>query len=74
MSPKHKRFTADEIVKILKNNNFKLTSQKGSHQKWKNHYTGNQVIVPFHKKSQQLPIGTIKSIIIGSGIDKENWK
>lgn len=46
-------------------------SQKGSHQKWR--YTdGRQVIVPF-LGSKPIPIGTLKSIVKGSGLDEEHF-
>lgn len=72
MSPKQKRLTPDEVIKILKRNQFEKISQKGSHQKWKNYDTGKQVIVPYHKE-KQIPIGTLKAIIDGSGISSEQW-
>ena len=68
MSPKYRRLTSEQIIRILKRNNFRKISQKGSHQKWRNNFTGHQVIVPYHK-GKQLPIGTLKSIIEGSGLD-----
>jgi predicted RNA binding protein YcfA (HicA-like mRNA interferase family) len=67
------RLTATEVNKILERHNFILISQHGSHQKWRNHQTGKQVIVPYHK-GKQLPLGTLKSIIEGSGITEEEFK
>ncbi len=49
-----------------------LVGSKGSHQKWRNPQTDKQVIVPFHK-GRDLPLGTLKSIIEGSGIPLEDW-
>ncbi|MEW5814566.1 MAG: type II toxin-antitoxin system HicA family toxin [Spirochaetota bacterium] len=72
MSPQKKRLTPDEMIKILSSHGFEKISQKGSHQKWKNYSTGKQVIVPFHK-GKQLPIGTLNSIIEGSGISRDKW-
>ena len=72
MSPKQRRLSTDEVLKTLKRNGFEKVSQKGSHQKWKNFKTGKQVIVAYHK-GKQIPIGTLKSIIEGSGINKEDW-
>ena len=68
MSQKQKRFTSDELIKILLVNGFEKIGQKGSHQKWKNYSTGKQVTVPYHK-GKQIPIGTLNSIIKGSGLD-----
>jgi len=66
------RLKATEVEKVLRKNNFSLISQKGSHKKWKNQITGHQVIVPFHK-GKDLPIGTLMSIVNGSGLDKEDY-
>ncbi len=41
-------------------------SQRGSHEKWR-HANGRQVIVAMHG-SKPIPIGTLKSIIEGSGL------
>lgn len=72
MAQKLPRLKADEIVKILQQHGFVLISQRGSHQKWRNQDTGKQVIVPYHK-GKQLPLGTLKSIIEGSGIPEEEF-
>lgn len=66
------RLTSSEIIRILRRNGFTLVSQRGSHQKWRNTNTGKQVIVPYHK-SKQLPLGTIRSIIDGSGIPENEF-
>lgn len=47
-------------------------SQKGSHQKWR-HANGRQVIVPLHG-SKGIPIGTLKSIIEGSGLPVDEFR
>ena len=61
---------AKEVIKILKENGFMKKSQKGSHEKYiKDDKT---VIVPIHGK-KDVPIGTIKSIEIQSGI-KLRWE
>ena len=61
---------AKEIIKILKENGFIKKSQKGSHEKYiKDDKT---VIVPIHGK-KDVPIGTIKSIEIQSGV-KLRWE
>jgi predicted RNA binding protein YcfA (HicA-like mRNA interferase family) len=43
-----------------------MVSQSGSHQKWR-HENCRQVIVAMHG-SKSIPIGTLKSIIEGSGL------
>jgi predicted RNA binding protein YcfA (HicA-like mRNA interferase family) len=63
---------AKEVVKILRKHGFLLVAQSGSHQKWR-HDNGRQVIVAMHG-SKPIPIGTLKSIIEGSGLDVENFR
>jgi predicted RNA binding protein YcfA (HicA-like mRNA interferase family) len=46
--------------------------QKGSHQKWRDS-DGRQVIVADHG-SNPIPIGTLKSIIEGSGLSVEDFR
>ena len=67
------RLKSSEVVGILERHGFVLISQRGSHQKWRNHSTGKQVIVPVHK-GKQLPLGTLVSIVEGSGIPENEFK
>jgi predicted RNA binding protein YcfA (HicA-like mRNA interferase family) len=66
------RLTADRVVSILRRHGFVLAGSAGSHQKWRNVSTAKQVIVPYHR-GRILPLGTMKAIIEGSGIDPVNW-
>ena len=66
------RLTADQAIAILKRYGFTLAGASGSHQKWRNTFTAKQVIVPYHR-GRILPLGTMKSIVVGSGIDPANW-
>jgi predicted RNA binding protein YcfA (HicA-like mRNA interferase family) len=63
---------AKEVVKILRKHGFGLVAQSGSHQKWR-HENGRQVIVAMHG-SKPIPIGTLKSIIEGSGLNAEAFR
>ena len=72
MTQKLPRLRASEVISILQRNGFVLVSQRGSHQKWRNDDTIKQVIVPYHK-GKQLPLGTLRSIIEGSGIPQEEF-
>jgi predicted RNA binding protein YcfA (HicA-like mRNA interferase family) len=72
MAQKLPRLKAGEVIRILQRNGFILVSQRGSHQKWRNDDTVKQVIVPYHK-GKQLPLGTLRSIIEGSGIPPEEF-
>ena len=66
------RLTADRVISILRRNDFALAGSAGSHQKWRNDSTGKQVIVPYHR-GRILPLGTMRAIIEGSGIDPADW-
>ena len=72
MTRKYPALAAPQVIRVLRKNGFRLISQKGSHQKW-SHPDGPQVIVPVHGK-KILPIGTLKSIIDGSGIPLDSFK
>ena len=63
---------AKEVVKVLRKHGFVLVAQSGSHQKWR-HENGRQVIVAMHGK-KPIPIGTLKSIIEGSGLGVEDFR
>lgn len=64
-----RRLTAKEIISVLSDNGFIFIGQRGSHQKWQNPSTGAVTIVPLHGNNQ-IPIGTIYSIIRASKLDK----
>ncbi|MEX2598057.1 MAG: type II toxin-antitoxin system HicA family toxin [Dehalococcoidia bacterium] len=64
------RLNSNQVVRVLQAFGFVLVSQRGSHQKWRNPETGHQVIVPYHQ-GKELPIGTLRSIIDGSGLPQE---
>ncbi len=66
------RLTPDEVIAILRRGGFKMTGSSGSHQKWRNSVTGKQVIVPYHR-GRILPLGTMRAIIEGSGLEKDQW-
>jgi predicted RNA binding protein YcfA (HicA-like mRNA interferase family) len=66
------RLKASEIIFVLEHHGFVFIHQRGSHQKWRNPDNGKQVIVPFHQP-RQLPLGTTKSIIAGSGIPEADF-
>ncbi|MBD2562436.1 MULTISPECIES: type II toxin-antitoxin system HicA family toxin [Nostoc] len=68
-----RRMNADEVERILQNYGFELISQKGSHRKWRNGDRQLQVIVPYHK-GRNLPIGTLRNIMIGADIPESDWK
>jgi predicted RNA binding protein YcfA (HicA-like mRNA interferase family) len=72
MSGRYPVRNARDVVRVLQQHGFALVGQKGSHQKWR-HPNGRQVIVPVHG-SKPIPIGTLKSIIEGSGLPVEAFR
>lgn len=63
-------YNAKHILKTLEKYDFVVVSQKGSHLKLKKeHHT---VIVPMHSK--EIPVGTFRSIVRQSGLDKEIFR
>jgi predicted RNA binding protein YcfA (HicA-like mRNA interferase family) len=64
--------TADDVTRVLRRHGFALAGQKGSHQKWR-HANGRQVIVAIHG-NKPIPLGTLKSIVEGSGIEVEEFR
>jgi predicted RNA binding protein YcfA (HicA-like mRNA interferase family) len=63
---------AKEVVRVLRKHGFAMISQKGGHQKWR-HANGRQVIVALHG-NKPIPIGTLKSIIEGSGLMVDDFR
>ena len=72
MSRRYPVCNAKEIVKVLRQHGFLCVAQSGSHQKWR-HENGRQVIVAMHG-NKPIPIGTLKSIIEGSGLAVEDFR
>ncbi|CAN5509783.1 hypothetical protein BH20VER1_BH20VER1_24460 [soil metagenome] len=64
--------TGGDVINVLRRHGFTLAGQSGSHQKWR-HPNGRQVIVAAHG-SKPIPIGTLRSIIQGSGIDVDEFR
>ncbi|MBI3875780.1 MAG: type II toxin-antitoxin system HicA family toxin [Verrucomicrobia bacterium] len=63
---------ANEVVRVLGRAGFQMASQKGSHQK-RRHPNGRQVIVAMHG-NKPIPIGTLKSIVEGSGLHVDDFR
>jgi len=57
---------------VLRRNGFVLAHQRGSHQKWR-HPDGRQVIVAQHG-GKPIPMGTLKSIIKGCGLNADDFR
>jgi predicted RNA binding protein YcfA (HicA-like mRNA interferase family) len=65
-----RRLGSFEIIAILENRGFTRASQRGSHIKFRS-AVGRIVIVPAARK--EIPIGTIRSIIRQSGLDRAEF-
>ena len=72
MSERFPVCNSKEVVRVLRKHGFAMISQKGSHQKWR-HANGRQVIVAMHG-NKPIPIGTLKSIIEGSGLSVDDFR
>lgn len=59
--------TPKEMIRLLKNNGFKVVSQNGSHVKLKNLETGKQTIVPYHGKTMKK--GLEQAILKQAGLE-----
>jgi len=64
--------SAKDVVRVLRRHGFGMVSQKGSHQKWRQ-ANGRQVIVAMHG-NKPIPIGTLKSIMEGSGLSVDDFR
>ncbi len=64
--------SAAEVVRVLRRHGCVLIGQRGSHQKWR-HPKGRQVIVAQHGR-KPIPIGTLKSIVEGSGLAVDDFR
>lgn len=69
---RRRRLKASEVVRILRRHGFEMVSKRGSHPKWIDTLTRKIVIVPIHQ-GRDLPIGTLTSIVRGSGIPEDVW-
>ena len=64
--------SAKDVIKALRTHEFVLVAQSSSYQKWR-HPNGRQVIIAMHG-NKPIPIGTLKSIIEGSGLNVEDFR
>jgi predicted RNA binding protein YcfA (HicA-like mRNA interferase family) len=67
-------WTAEDVIRVLKDYKFVHTHTKGSHMFYTGHFNGQlrQACVPFHG-SRILKPKTLQSIIRQSGISKNDW-
>jgi len=60
------------VIRVRRHHGFLWIGASGSHQKWRHPVTGKQVIVARHR-GRVLPLGTMRAIIEGSGIEPSEW-
>ncbi|MDI6735037.1 MAG: type II toxin-antitoxin system HicA family toxin [bacterium] len=65
--------SSEEVERILKKNNFILTRQKGSHQQFVGYVQGRKRRVTVIGNQRNFAPGTLKSIILQSGISEQEW-
>lgn len=73
MGERVRRMDAKQVERILKKYGFQLIGQKGNHRKWRNFERNLQVVVPYHK-NQDLPLGTLRNILVNADIPESEWK
>ena len=66
-----KRYSAKELIKILKKLGFSKISQRGSHLKMRGIIDGKlqTVIIPMHK---EISVGTLSSILRQANLTKQD--
>ena len=57
-----------EVIKLLKKDGWHEITQSGSHKQFKHDNKKGRVTISYHKKSDELDIGTLKSIERQSGV------
>jgi predicted RNA binding protein YcfA (HicA-like mRNA interferase family) len=66
--------TAKQIIRILRDNDFVLSRQRGSHMIWHNPDTGTTVPVPLHAGTKPIHQGTFLAIIKQSKLPREKFQ
>ena len=66
-----KLYSSNEIESVLKKLEFRFSSQKGSHGKFK-HNDGRMIILPMNKK--EIPIGTFRSILKQANVSPQEFE
>ena len=62
--------TPKQLIKLLEDRGFVLDRVKGSHHIYLHPVTKRRAVVPLHR--QDLPTGTLLSILKQAGIDRED--
>ena len=70
MSSKYPILPPDKIIRVMKKLGFYKISQKGSHAKFINDFTGKVFIIPMHS---EIAKGTLKSILEQADIELDQF-
>jgi predicted RNA binding protein YcfA (HicA-like mRNA interferase family) len=65
---------ANQVIRILKQNGFVLSRQRGSHAIFRNNILNVSVTIPLHGGNKLLPIGTFISIVKQSKLPKSAFE
>jgi predicted RNA binding protein YcfA (HicA-like mRNA interferase family) len=57
-----------DVLRLLKDDGWQVARQKGSHRQFRHPTKPGTVTVPVHRLSDELPIGTLKSIMKQAGL------
>ncbi|OGG58095.1 hypothetical protein A3C86_04370 [Candidatus Kaiserbacteria bacterium RIFCSPHIGHO2_02_FULL_49_16] len=68
-----KSLSAKQLIRILEQNGFILSRQKGSHAIFRHSVNGTMVPVPFHGKNKSIHIGTFLAIVKQSKIPRKEF-
>jgi predicted RNA binding protein YcfA (HicA-like mRNA interferase family) len=60
------------VIRVFRHHGFLWIVGSGSHQKRRHPVTGKQVLAAHHR-GRVLPLGTMRAIIEGSGIEPSEW-
>ena len=63
-----------KLMDVLREHDFVVSRQRGSHIIFKNSKSGIIVPVPLHGKTKPIPIGTFLSIVKQSKIPKDKFR
>ncbi|MDR1826367.1 MAG: type II toxin-antitoxin system HicA family toxin [Rickettsiales bacterium] len=66
--PKAKKYTADELIKIILADGWREVQSSGGHRQYKHGLKIGRVTIPYHKGVMPLP--TSKSILKQAGLKK----
>ena len=72
MSPRLSSLSAKEVVRLVKEQGFRKTGQKGSHAKF-THPDGRSTVVPIHT-GESIGPGLLLKILSDIGIDPEKLR